>query len=135
MKTYSLDYISHARSAGIHILIIYYVPQAQVKNNNAQAAVLGSERRFMDFTLRANTGLAHIFIDEAHQRRIAENTLLMLCKEELLCRPAAFTLDTGHKVIVATIVAETSLTIPGVKCLINYGMEKKPPYSSVCCLP
>ena len=32
-----------------------------------------------------------------------------------------------HKVIAATNVAETSLTIPGVKHLINYGMEKNPP--------
>ena len=37
-------------------------------------------------------GFAHNFVDEAHERRIAEYTLLMLCKEELLWRPAAFKL-------------------------------------------
>jgi ATP-dependent helicase HrpA len=32
-----------------------------------------------------------------------------------------------YKIIVATNVAETSLTIPGVKYVINCGMEKNPP--------
>ena len=35
--------------------------------------------------------------------------------------------NIGHKVIVATNVAETSLTFPGVKFVINYGVEKNPP--------
>ena len=55
MKTYSLDYISHARSAGNHIRTIYYVPLAHEESNNAQVVVHASERNIMDFMLPANT--------------------------------------------------------------------------------
>jgi ATP-dependent helicase HrpB len=93
-------------------------------------------KQVMDLHVAARLGDILVFLAGKEEIRRAEKALIALKPSGLVVLPLhgeltrqaqdrVFRPSTGRKVILATNVAETSITIPGVRTVIDTGYEKR----------